>query len=97
MQTYPLSYGGRPKSRLFLGQPKEVDSDTSLDGATIEELEWKHPAELTPDETLALRRLPRLGPAQKVLVRSYTNTGHIHNATHTTNNGNTPNAVNRQW
>ena len=39
-----------------------------MDADTIEELEWKHPAELTEEETLALRRLPRLGCVQQTLV-----------------------------
>ncbi len=39
-----------------------------MDSATIEELEWKHPAELTEEETLSLGRLPRLGRIQQTLV-----------------------------
>ena len=50
------------------GQPREIDSDKPMDADTIEELEWKHPAELTEEETLALRRLPRLGCIQQTLV-----------------------------
>jgi hypothetical protein len=50
------------------GHPEELRSRNSVDLANIEKLEAKDPNELTEEEIVELRRLPRLGPINKVKV-----------------------------